>query len=66
MSLGRFVGNAGHHLKHVPEDQPHRPADCCIRPVARPEQIHIRIHADILGNGTADDQEWRRAAGTGG
>ena len=65
MSLSRFIGNPGNHLKHVSQNEPHRTADRCVGPVARTEKVHIGVHADIVSDGTADDQEGRRAAGTG-
>ena len=54
---GRF-GNPRNHLKHVLRDLPRGGADRRIRPVAQPEQVHVRLHADILGVRPADD--WQR------
>jgi hypothetical protein len=65
MPLGRFIGNPWDHMKHVSQDEAHGTADRRIGPVARTEQIHIRVHSDIISDRTADDQERRRAASTG-
>ena len=57
VALGGFVGNAGDHLEHIPQNQPRRPSDRRVRAIAGAEQIHIRIHADALGIVAADDQQ---------
>ena len=41
-------------------------ADRGVGAVAGPEQIDVGIHADLVGQRTADDQQRRRSPGTGG
>ena len=66
IALRRLVGDAGQHLEDVAQDQPHRPADRGVGAVAGAEQVDVGIHADLVGIGTAHDQQRRRAAGAGG
>jgi len=66
IALRGFVRDARQHLEDVAQDQAHGATDGAVGAIAGSEQVHIRVHADLVGVGTAHDQQWRRTAGAGG